>query len=89
MLRSRRHRRPPGIRNDGHCCVGGSLGAGEAELSGDGIPDVLTGARRVLAEVAQVGEVDGLPEGFDLGGTLGTTGDMGVDGIAQAFAEGK
>jgi hypothetical protein len=50
---------------------------------------MLAGSWCVLAVVTQVGEVDRLPEGLDLGSASGAIGDMGVDGTAQALAEGK
>ena len=50
---------------------------------------MLAGPWRVLVVVAQLGKVDRLLEGLDLGRASGATGDVGVDGTAQALAEGE
>ena len=77
------------FRDRRHHRAGGPLRVGETELGRDGLPDMLAGSWCVLAVVAQFRKVDRLPEGLDFGRASGATGDVGVDGTAQALAEGE
>jgi hypothetical protein len=76
----------PGLIEGGD---GRSPGVGETEFSCDRLPDVFARRRRVLAEIAQLGQTDRRAEGVDLAAAGLAVGDMGVDGAAQALAEGE